>query len=577
MKKILSCLLTSVLFLSLIPGSLAQSAPLMAPQGEAQGYLAKKEGIQGVFDALSSRLNKPVVLSKLAARKQVSGHFDFTAPQQVLAQLATQLGLIWYHDGQSIYVYDASEIRNTMISLHTSSFSAVKNFLVQAQLYDKRYPLRGDENSTTFYVSGPPVYIELITRTAKFLDNQNESVDNREKVAVIKLHNTFVDDRQYDYRGQTIRLPGMAKIIQNLLANQQQPQQVEILPQEKSASGQYAPAMPAFSEQRPAALPYKAPMGLAESLQMRQSTPVATPSVAVRKVRSDIALQVVANPSTNSLLVKGRAEHIAFVKQLIAQLDQPKRHIELSVWIIDLEKTALDQLGVNFNGRININGKFGASFNGGGASTLDGSRFIASIMALSQQNKANIVSRPIVLTQENIPAIFDNNRAFYSEVKGDRVATLESVTYGTSVSVLPRFAEQSQIEMMLNIEDGNEIAQSDNEIKTSLPKVGRTKISTVARVPKGKSLLIGGYTRDSSNNTEAKIPGLGSLPWVGGLFRYRQGASANTVRVFLIQPREIEGPLSRDASDIAGEMVKDLNAEPLQDWMRNYMDSQKWT
>lgn len=131
--------------------------------------------------------------------------------------------------------------------------------------------------------------------------------------------------------------------------------------------------------------------------------------------------------------------------------------------------------------------------------------------------------------------------------------------------------------MMLNIEDGNEIAQNDNEIKTSLPKVGRTKISTVARVPKGKSLLIGGYTRDSSNNTEAKIPGLGSLPWVGGLFRYRQSASANTVRVFLIQPREIEGPLSRDASDIAGEMVKDLNAEPLQDWMRNYMDSQKWT
>ncbi|WP_339739812.1 secretin N-terminal domain-containing protein, partial [Candidatus Regiella insecticola] len=99
--------------------------------------------------------------------------------------------------------------------------------------------------------------------------------------------------------------------------------------------------MPAFSEQRPTALPYKAPMGLAESLKMRQNTPVATPSVTARKVRSDIALQVVANPSTNSLLVKGRTEHIAFVKQLIAQLDQPKRHIELSVWIIDLEKTAL--------------------------------------------------------------------------------------------------------------------------------------------------------------------------------------------------------------------------------------------
>jgi len=77
------------------------------------------------------------------------------------------------------------------------------------------------------------------------------------------------------------------------------------LPQEKSESGQYAPAMPAFSEQRPAALPYKAPMGLAESLKMRQNTPVATPSVAARKVRSDIALQVVPIPAPTVYWSKG--------------------------------------------------------------------------------------------------------------------------------------------------------------------------------------------------------------------------------------------------------------------------------
>lgn len=42
-----------------------------------------------------------------------------------------------------------------------------------------------------------------------------------------------------------------------------------------------------------------------------------------------------------------------------------------------------------------------------------------------------------------------------------------------------------------------------------LPEVGRTNISTIARVPRGKSLLIGGYTRDESSEGEAKIPLLG--------------------------------------------------------------------
>ncbi len=38
---------------------------------------------------------------------------------------------------------------------------------------------------------------------------------------------------------------------------------------------------------------------------------------------------------------------------------------------------------------------------------------MADIFALTRNDKANIVSRPIVLTQENIPAIFDNTNFLY--------------------------------------------------------------------------------------------------------------------------------------------------------------------
>lgn len=56
------------------------------------------------------------------------------------------------------------------------------------------------------------------------------------------------------------------------------------------------------------------------------------------------------------------------------------------------------------------------------------------------KRRAAVVARPVVLTQENIPAIFDNNRTFYTKLVGERTAELDEVTYGTMISVLPRFA-----------------------------------------------------------------------------------------------------------------------------------------
>ncbi len=80
---------------------------------------------------------------------------------------------------------------------------------------------------------------------------------------------------------------------------------------------------------------------------------------------------------------------------------------------------------------------------------------MADIFALTRNDKANIVSRPMVLTQENIPAIFDNNRTFYTKLIGERAIDLKNVTYGTAISVLPRFTLDNQIEMMITVQDGS--------------------------------------------------------------------------------------------------------------------------
>ncbi|WP_395490282.1 type III secretion system outer membrane ring subunit SctC [Cedecea davisae] len=531
----------------------------LADQQNDQGYIARDEGVKGFFDAISSVMKKPVVISKIAARKKISGEFDLSRPPKVLGAVAEQLSLIWYDDGQAIYIYDASEIRNTVIVLRNTSFNVIKSFLKDSGLYDERYPLRSDNRNSTFYVSGPPIYIDLISNAAKFLDQKSDGYDGRENLAVIPLFNTFVEDREYRYRDQKIIIPGISSVVNRIMSNGASPGgSVQVTPRKvvPTASAEDEMLLGSFPEG-----------GANEQAIQQLDSQVRTPPTGN-------GMSIISDPGSNSLLVRGSAEQVAYIRNLVHSLDIAKRHIELSVWIVDLQKDAFENLGVQWTGNLNVGSNLGISLNGG-TSTIDGASFMVTALALSEKKKANIVSRPMLLTQENIPAIFDNSRTFYSKLVGERTAQLESVTYGTLVSVLPRFTESGEIEMMLNVEDGN---QYDDTRMTAddLPEVGRTNISTVARVPRGKSLLIGGYTRDEETKVEGKIPFLGDLPWVGSLFRYKRDRTSNMVRVFLIQPREIEAPLSPDAHTLIGEMKDDFSSNRLQNWMVNYLDSQKW-
>ncbi|PJG60111.1 type III secretion system outer membrane ring subunit SctC [Aeromonas cavernicola] len=537
-------------------------------QGAANGYVARNESLRSFFDALAIQLKKPVIVSKLAARKQISGDFDFSNSQVLMEILSQQLGLVWYHDGQAIYVYDASEIRNAVISLRSMSLSAFNDFLRRSGLYDKRYPLRGDGSNGTFYVSGPPVFVDLVINTANMLDKQNDGIElGLQKIGVVRLNNTFVSDRVYALRDQKIVIPGMATVIEQLLKDESGALQNVVsggaISSRQPAVRADIPAMPDFTRDgETTTRAYSNEVGLAEALKQ----PVSASEI-----------KVIAYPDTNSLLIKGTSAQVHFIEQLATALDVAKRHVELSLWIIDLNREDLEQLGVSWSGSAVVGNTFGVTLNQASSiSTLDGRRFIASIKALEQKKKATVISRPVVLTQENVPAIFDNSRTFYTKLIGERNSSLAHVTYGTLVSVLPRFSADGQIEMSLNIEDGNDFKTPDTERPESLPEVGRTHISTVARVPQDKSLLIGGYTRDANTADTAKVPFLGDLPVVGGLFRYRSTSMNNTVRVFLIQPREITEPLAQDASEFAATLaVKsgiDVDSVPLQKWVRSYLD-----
>ncbi|MGV6985924.1 type III secretion system outer membrane pore InvG [Providencia rettgeri] len=525
-------------------------------------FVANNIAVGKVFDAVAERLNKPIILSKLAAQKKVTGNFNLANADEMFKALSRRIALVWYDDGASIYVYDNSEMRSEIIPTNNVSSNQLLNYIQRNGIYDSRFPVRSQEGERLLFVSGPPLYIELIKAASLYLAEQirKEELSSGE-VAVIPLKHASVTDRSYSLRGQNITIPGLLNVINNLFKNGTTIDETLIIQPPSVAINSTGDSIDELMD---------APIG-------DSSSSTNKPQLVTRKP-SNSAFSLVAHPDSNSLIVKGSQEQIRYVRQLVNTLDMRRRQVELSLWIIDITRSELDNLGVNWEVGTFNTGTGSVSFN---RSTLSNSQqFLLQIDALNKTGNGHIVSRPVLLTQENIPALFDNNTSFYAKLQGERIATLEQVTYGTMVSVMPRISAGNNVEMEVNIEDGAE--NRDSMGKTSsvegLPAVNRTSINTVARIAKDSSLLIGGYTREQYVENESKIPFLGDLPYVGGLFSHSSTNQQKMVRLFLIQPRllnENEGWDGRQFSEKTRITNHDSQLHSTVQFLQQYM-SESW-
>ncbi|MEX0422701.1 type III secretion system outer membrane ring subunit SctC [Providencia rettgeri] len=525
-------------------------------------FVANNIAVGKVFDAVAERLNKPIILSKLAAQKKVTGNFNLANADEMFKALARRIALVWYDDGASIYVYDNSEMRSAIIPTNNVSSNQLLNYIQRNGIYDSRFPVRSQEGERLLFVSGPPLYIELIKAASLYLAEQirKEELSSGE-VAVIPLKHASVTDRSYSLRGQNITIPGLLNVINNLFKNGTTIDETLIIQPPSVAINSTGDSIDELMD---------TPIG-------DSSSSMSKPQLVTRKP-SNSAFSLVAHPDSNSLIVKGSQEQIRYVRQLVNTLDMRRRQVELSLWIIDITRSELDNLGVNWEVGTFNTGTGSVSFN---RSTLSNSQqFLLQIDALNKKGNGHIVSRPVLLTQENIPALFDNNTSFYAKLQGERIATLEQVTYGTMVSVMPRISAGNNVEMEVSIEDGAE--NRDSMGKTSsvegLPAVNRTSINTVARIAKNSSLLIGGYTREQYVENESKIPFLGDLPYVGGLFSHSSTNQQKMVRLFLIQPRlldENEGWDGRQFSEKTRITNHDSQLHGTVQFLQQYM-SESW-
>lgn len=447
--------------------------------------------LASVLRDLGANYRVPVIVSTRIDGAFI-GRIDAAPLERTLDQLANLYGLAWYYDGQSVYVYKADEVGADLV---TPAYLSVDTLLAQLRgtrlLQAGRCEVRAMTASNAIQVYGVPICVERVTQFVKRVDEQKlDRERNEEGIELFPLKYATATDATYQYRNQEVVVPGVVSMLRDMTQGR--------------------------------------------TLQLKNDQ---TP-----RAGSDQVLPMFSSDARhNAVIVRDKKINLPLYARLITQLDRKPELVEVSVTIIDVDEQNVNQLGIDWSATARIGGG-SITFNGpdapGDFSTVvgDTGAFMVRLNALAETAKARVLSRPSVLTLDNMQAVLDRNITFYTKLVGDKVAKLESISTGSLLRVTPRvIVDQGQAEIMLtlSIEDGR---QTDPISRAEpLPQTLNSEITTHALLKGGQALLLGGFVQDERREGARKIPLLGDIPLLGKLFGSTQRNERRAVRLFLLR------------------------------------------
>jgi type IV pilus assembly protein PilQ len=161
----------------------------------------------------------------------------------------------------------------------------------------------------------------------------------------------------------------------------------------------------------------------------------------------------------------------------------------------------------------------------------------AAITAGESKGLAKLISQPKVTAQNNSPAIITQGTRFPVLISANNTVTVQFQNAALTLTATPQITYEGNIVLDLKVE--NNTADWANTVE-GIPSIRTSESSTRILVSDGGTTVIGGILVDTESNSEDKVPGLGSLPVVGNLFR-RTSVNRSTQEVlFFVTPRIIK-------------------------------------
>ena len=319
--------------------------------------------------------------------------------------------------------------------------------------------------------------------------------------------------------------------------------------------------------------------GVSQQLQQKPGGDNAE-SIASNDRRIDIQ----ADKSTNALILTASGDELKTLKNVIAQLDIRRAQVLVEAVIAEISSDKVAELGVQWliDGRddgsiIGLANFDSASFNGvslaeiasavandtvpssaplGAAialgSTSGSVRFGALISALASDADTNVLATPTLVTLDNEEAeiVVGQNVPFVTgtfttdvnggSTVGNPFQTIERQDVGLTLRVRPQINEGNAVQLAIT-QELSSVAPSATALAQG-PTTNKRSLKTNVLLENEQVLVLGGLIDDNLTETVQKVPGLGDIPVLGNLFRYRQTVKGKRNLMIFLHPVILRNP-----------------------------------
>jgi type III secretion protein C len=485
----------------------------------------------------------------------------------VFKSIADSNGLVAYYDGSVVFIYKTRELSSRYFEIDPARVDAFREATIGFGLPDANNSLQIKASTGVVTAKGTPRFLDQLAQLSTALVRRPRTAAAAPPHTTLRffsLKYAWAADTTFTVGNQRTVVPGVATILNQLLGEGDSSGNVGgSTALQPAVAGLRGKGLAALGNRLSGAGQGASGAGYGVAMESDESAQPSSPSRPAFRaaIEAGDSPRIVADPYRNALIIRDTPDRMQAYEELVRKLDVESQIIQLDATVIDIDKTRVRQLGIDWTYQ---HGNTSAAF-GGGIHPLDAmnnlaglqvnsiitnaSTFTAQLNALEQEGVTNIVQRPQVVTLNDAEAVIESTQSVYVPVSGAFDEDLFGVVAGTVLRVTPHIIVDNgrqRIRLLVTIEDGN--IQMTNQPTTgingqtltqSVPSVVRNAVNTQAIIDVGQGLLLGGLNRRENTRTTSRIPFLGSIPLLGRLFRSDVTKRDNTERLFLISPQII--------------------------------------
>ena len=299
---------------------------------------------------------------------------------------------------------------------------------------------------------------------------------------------------------------------------------------------------------------------------------------------NDVAITIQSDASLNAIVVRAEPTAMNEILNIIQRLDTPRAQVLIEAAIVEIsmsddfeagvELASLDSNGdsvpmintamgstvtsllsamINEDGTVNNSpvSALGSVTNPTFAVAqvdLDGVSFGAVVSALASLSNANLLSTPSIVTLDNTEAkiVVGEEIPFRSgsftttgDGSSNPFTTVTREDVGIELTVTPHVYDNKEVRMEVSQNISNVLDSTVGSSTFADVVTSKRSIETTVLASSGETIVLGGLIQDNANDSENRVPVLGSIPVLGNLFKSRSKRQIKTNLMVFIRPTVI--------------------------------------